>query len=46
VDCIHLGQDKVQWLGLVNILKDGEFLDKLSDNYLLKKESVSWNLVS
>jgi hypothetical protein len=41
---IELIQDRFQWVVLVNTvinLKNGEFLDQLGDNQLLKKTYVS-----
>jgi hypothetical protein len=43
---IHMAQDNNQWNANVNsnepfsFIKCGEFLDQLSDSWLLKKESV------
>jgi hypothetical protein len=51
VDWIHLAQDRNQWRAVVNtamnlrVHKINEFFYKLSDCYLLKKDSAQWRLL-
>jgi hypothetical protein len=44
VDCICVAQVRVQWRAVVNLVmnirREGKFLDQLSDSQLLKKESA------
>jgi hypothetical protein len=44
VNFMHVTQDRDQWLAVVNrgSVKLGEFLDYLSDCWLLKKISAQW----
>jgi hypothetical protein len=49
VDWIHLAKNSFQWRVLVIMAMDllfrkvGEFLDHVSDDYTLKKDSASWS---
>jgi hypothetical protein len=49
MDCIHLIQDRVQWRPVwktavnLRVQKDAEFLDRMSEYYLLNEKSAPWS---